>query len=219
MANTTWNTGVILDHDSHGRVIPGRTLVALAAALTALLAVPATLGAPAPPLPTVQSCMACTASSDLEACHHLALELAASGDFKRAIPIEERVHAHQPGNAQVSAALARMHHSGRKDTVRAIALYHAALGSVSGYPPALFGLGTIMREKGEIEIATRYFARGVRERPDMPLFRVRLAETLIESGRGNEARPLLREVIARWPRTDEARTARKLMPRTALATP
>ena len=194
-----------------------RALGALTAALAALLAAPATLGDAAPT--SVEGCLACAEPCDPAPCHQLALDLAAGGDYDRAIAIEEIVHARQPDNAQVAAALARMHHLGRKNTVRAIALYHAALGASSGYPPALFGLGTIMREKGEIEIAARYFARGVRERPDMPLFRVRLAEVLVDAGRGGEARPLLEEIVRTWPDSDEARAARRLMSRTALATP
>ena len=113
--------------------------------------VPAALGPFAEPSkPSVESCMACTASSDLEACHRLAMALTARNDHRSAIVIEERIHALRPDDPEVAAALARMHHVGRKDSVRAIALYHAALGMESGYAPALFGLGNIVEEKGDL---------------------------------------------------------------------
>lgn len=169
--------------------------------------------------PSVQSCLVCTESSDLEGCHRVAMELAARNDHLGAITIEERIHALRPNNPEVSAALARMHHVGRNDTVRAIALYHAALGAQSGYAPALFGLGNIFEEKGDLTIAERYFSRGSREHPNMATFKVRLAGVLVASGRDLEAQPVLNEILARWPNTDEAHQARRLMERTALASP
>jgi TolA-binding protein len=48
---------------------------------------------------------------------------------------------------------------------------------------------------------------------------VQLARTLVEAGRVEEAQPLLVEVVQKWPDTDDARAARKLMSRIALATP
>ena len=184
------------------------------------MAAPASLGPFASPArPSIDSCMACTASSDLEGCHELAMKLASKHDHARAIVIEERIHRLQPDNPEVAAVLARMHHVGRKDTVRAIALYHAALGASSGYAPALFGLGAIMEEKGELAIAERYYSRGAREHPDMVAFKVRLAEILVGVGRDAEAQPVLDEIIARWPGSEEAHHARRLMARTALARP
>jgi tetratricopeptide (TPR) repeat protein len=219
VASIAWNTRVQLHPVRARRDRVALVCGALTAVLATLLAAPASLGVPTPYTPTVESCVVCDVPCDIDACHRLAIELAASGDFDRAIPIEERVHTLQPDNPQVAAALARMHHVGRKDTVRAIALFHAALGASSGYPPALFGLGIIMREKGEMEIAARYFARGAKEQPEMPLFKVQLARTLVEAGRVEEAQPLLVEVVQKWPDTDDARAARKLMSRIALATP
>jgi tetratricopeptide (TPR) repeat protein len=169
--------------------------------------------------PSVESCLVCTESSDLEGCHRIAMELTERNDHRGAIMIEERIHALRPDNHEVSAALARMHHVGRNDTVRAIALYHAALGARSGYAPALFGLGNIFEEKGELKIAELYFSRGSREHPNMAAFKVSLAGVLVASGRDLEAQPVLNEILARWPNSDEAHQARRLMDRTALARP
>lgn len=171
------------------------------------------------PKPSVQSCLACTESSDLEACHRLAMQLSERNDHLAAIMIEERIHALRPDDPEVAAALARMHHVGRNDTVRAIALYHAALGASSGYAPALFGLGTIFEQKGDLDIAEGYFSRGSREHPNMAAFKVRLASVLVDAGRDLEAQPVLNEILARWPGSDEAHHARRLMDRTALARP
>jgi TolA-binding protein len=96
-------------------------------------------------------------------------------------------------------------------------MYHEALYMAPGYPPALLGLGTIMRERGEMLIAERYFERGARENPDQPLFKVRLAEVFIDTGRADQARPILEQIVASWPDTGEAEAARRLMSRTALA--
>jgi len=171
------------------------------------------------PRPSVQSCLVCTESSDLEACHRLAMQLSERNDHLPAIMIEERIHALRPDDPEVAAALARMHHIGRNDTVRAVALYHAALGARSGYAPALFGLGNIFEEKGELNIAEGYFSRGSREHPNMAAFKVRLAAVLVDAGRDLEAQPVLNEILARWPESDEAHLARRLMDRTALARP
>ena len=182
--------------------------------------VPAALGPFAEPSkPSVESCMACTSSSDLEACHRLAMALTARNDHRRAIVIEERIHALRPDEPEIAAALARMHHVGRKDSIRAIALYHAALGMESGYAPALFGLGNIFEEKGDLVIAERYFSRGAREHPNLAAFKIRLAGVLVASGRDLEAQPVLHEILARWPDSDEAHQARRLMDRTTLARP
>lgn len=169
--------------------------------------------------PTAESCVACADAGEAQACHRIAMELAEKRDFPRAISIEERVLALRPGDAEVAAVLAKMHRTGTRDTVRAIKLYHEALYAAPGYPPALLGLGEIMRDKGELEIAERYFARGARENPDLPLFSVRLAEVLVVSGRNQQAQPILNEIVARWPGSSEAETARKLMTRASLAGP
>lgn len=168
---------------------------------------------------TPEGCAACSSASDLEACHRLALQLADTHDYARAIAIEEHVFERQPSNAAVAASLARMVQLGTKNVARSIALYHAALHAVSGYPPALMGLGSIMQEQGEMDLAARYYARAVRENPDQAIFKVRLAEVLLQSGRDTEAQPLMQEVVKRWPGSDEAASAQKLMARTSLARP
>ena len=48
---------------------------------------------------------------------------------------------------------------------------------------------------------------------------LRLAEVLVKGGRDDEARPILDEIVSRWPGSKEADAARKLMPNTALARP
>jgi tetratricopeptide (TPR) repeat protein len=199
--------------------------VAATAAFAPAFAAPRSRPAPRPAArpaarpPSPESCSACFGASDPLACHLVAVDLAARRSFDRAIAIEERVHAREPKNAEVAAALARMHHLGTKNSARAIALYHAALYASPGYPPALLGLGQIMEDAGELEIASRYFARGARERPDMALFKVRLAAVLIRIGRDGEAQPVLQEIVDRWPGSPEADSARKMMSRTALARP
>jgi len=165
------------------------------------------------------SCSACLRASDPGECHRVATDLAARQDFKRAIAIEEQILTLQPRNAEVAASLARMYDEGLHDSPRAIALYHEALHAVSGYPPALLGLGGIMEAKGEMQIAARYYARAVKENPDVALFKIRLADTLMRGGREPEARPLLNEIVARWPGSREADSARQMMSRTALAQP
>ncbi len=156
---------------------------------------------------------------DLAVCHQVALRLAEARDFKRAIVIEDQIQARDPMNPEIDASLARMYQLGAADPARAIMLYHAALHASSGYPPALVGLASMMEEKGEMELAARYYDRAVRERPNEPLFKVRLADVLLRSGRDHEAEPLLQEVVKRWPGSDEADSAKKLMGRLSLARP
>ena len=169
--------------------------------------------------PNAASCAACYRTSDPLACHEIAVDLAGRRSYDKAIAIEEHVHERLPRNAEVAAALARMHQLGTKNSARAIALYHAALGASPGYPPALLGLGQIMEDAGELEIATRYFDRGARERPDMAVFKVRLADLLIKTGRHGEAQPVLQEIVDRWPGSTEAESARKMMSHATLARP
>lgn len=166
-----------------------------------------------------ESCLACARASDAMACHRTALSLAMGRDWKRAIAVEEAVHRAQPGNAEVAAVLARMHQEGTRNTPRAVELYHEALAISPGYPPALLGLGVIMEESGDLVVAARYFERGARARPDEPQFKVRLASVLLKTGRDEEARPILGEIVERWPGSREAEAARKMMPATALAKP
>jgi Flp pilus assembly protein TadD len=168
---------------------------------------------------SADSCLACLRASDPGECHQVALDLAQMRDWKRAIAIEEQIHERQPADAGVAASLARMYHLGTPNSARAIALYHAALHATSGYPPALLGLGELMEQKGETDLAVRYYARAVRERPDDPLFKVRLAGALLQEGREGEAQPLLEEVVKRWPGSDEAASAHRFLTRTALARP
>ncbi len=170
---------------------------------------------PVPP----ESCLACARAADWNACHETALSLAMGRDWPRAIAIEEAVHRTRPGNAEVAAVLARMYQEGTRNTARAFELYHEALSVSPGYPPALLGLGTMMQDAGSLDVAARYFERGARERPDEPQFKVRLAEVLVKVGRDEEARPILREIVERWPGSREAEAARRLMPATALARP
>jgi len=168
---------------------------------------------------SLEACLTCTRATDPRDCHTLALRLAEERDWKNSIAVEERVHAQLPNDPEVAAALGRMHQFGSKDVARATEMYHTALAASPGYPPALFGLGTLMQERGKTEIAARYFARGAKERPEMALFKVRLAETLVELGRDTEARPLLEEVVQRFPGTPEADAAGRMMNRPALARP
>ena len=166
-----------------------------------------------------ESCLACGRAADPAACHRTALSLALSHDWPRAIAIEEIVHRGRPGDAEVAAVLARMYQEGTRNIPRAVELYHEALAIAPGYPPALLGLGVMMEQSGDMNVAARYFERGARERPDQPQFKVRLAEVLVKVGRDDEARPILDEIVARWPGSKEADAARKLMPNTALARP
>jgi predicted Zn-dependent protease len=169
--------------------------------------------------PNPGSCSACLRASDPDACHAVAMRLAAGRQWDQAIDIEEQIHERQPMNAVVAAALADMYQDSRRNLPRAIALYHAALHASPGFPPALLGLGIVMQHHGEMEIAARYYARAARESPDDPNVKVRLAEVLVKTGREGEAQPILAEIVARWPRTPEADAARKLLPKTALARP
>ena len=170
-------------------------------------------------MPGPESCLACFRASDPMLCHQVAVDLAMHRDFTRAIAIEEMVHRRHPDNAEVVAALAKMYHDGSRNIARATELYHTALAVRPGYPPALMGLGTLMQDRGESDIAVAYFKRAVRENPAEPHFKVRLAEALVRGGREAEAAPLLTEVVDRWPGTPEASTARGLMTRPTLAKP
>jgi len=193
-----------------------RSLAAFAIVQGLLLLAPSLLSAPTTGA-TYESCMACGETCDLKACHAIAIELATARDFGHAIAIEEMVRGRDAANPEVAAALAKMYDAGRHDVVNAIKLYHEALNSAPGYPPALLGLGTLMKERGEMAIAERYFERGARENPDQPLFKVRLAEVMIETGHADKAQPILQQIVAEWPETGEAGVARQLMNRTALA--
>jgi len=166
-----------------------------------------------------ESCLTCERAADWKGCHEAALALAMERDWARAIAVEEAVRRMQPGNAEVAAVLARMYQEGSRNKARAFELYHEALSLSSGYPPALLGLGTMMQDLGSLDVAARYFERGAREKPDEPQFKVRLAEVLVKAGRDEEARPILREIVERWPGSHEAESARRLMPSTALARP
>ncbi len=166
-----------------------------------------------------ESCVACMRASDPMACHRTALFLANGRDWTRAIAVEEAVHRALPGHAEVAAVLARMYQDGTRNTQRAIELYHEALAAWPGYPPALLGLGAMMEKSGDLKVAALYFERGARERPDEPQFKVRLASVLVKSGRESLARPILIEIVERWPGSREAEAARKMMPTTALAKP
>ena len=174
---------------------------------------------PSPQKISPESCLAASQASDWRGCHETALSLAMERDWSRAIAIEEGVRRSQPRNAEVAAVLARMYQEGTRNLPRAFELYHEALSSSPGYPPALLGLGTMMQDAGSLEVAERYFRRGVRERPDEPQFKVRLADVLVKVGREDEARPLLDEIVERWPGSREAEAARRLIPTTALARP
>jgi len=165
------------------------------------------------------SCMACGRATDWRACHETALAMAMERDWSRAIAIEEGVRRAQPKNAEVAAVLARMYQEGTRNLPRAFELYHEALSISPGYPPALLGLGTMMQDAGSLDVAVRYFERGAKETPDEPLFKVRLAEALVKVGREVEARPILDEIVERWPGSREAEAARRLIPTTALARP
>jgi len=193
-----------------------RSLAAFAIVQGLLLLAPSLLSAPTTGA-TAESCMACSESCDLKACHAIAIELATARDYGRAIAIEEMVRARDTANPEVAAALAKMYDAGRRDVVNALRLYHEALYAAPGYPPALLGLGTLMKERGELAIAERYFERGARENPGQPLFKVRLAEVMIETGRSEKAQPILEQIVAEWPDSGEAGAARRLMNRTALA--
>jgi predicted Zn-dependent protease len=174
--------------------------------------------------PTPGSCLAAGqetkgSAPDIDACHHVALELAAGRDFERAIAIESNLFDRQPSNPEVATALARMQETGRNDVVQALKMYHEALFASPGYPAALLGLGSHWKGRGETLIAERYFARGAKENPDQPVFQVRLAEVLIDSGRAQQAAPILQAVAEHFPGTGEADDARRLMTRTSLARP
>ncbi|HYV84619.1 MAG TPA: tetratricopeptide repeat protein [Patescibacteria group bacterium] len=195
-----------------------RSVAAFAVLQALLLAAPGTLSSPTKAL-SPESCMACADSCDLDACHRIAIDLATTRDYTRAIAVEERVLALRPRDPDVAAALAKMVQMGTHDTARVVRLYHEALYSAPGYPPALLGLGLVMKDQGEMAIAERYFARGARENPGQPLFKVRLAEVLIASGRTDEARPILQEIVSQWPGSGEADEASRMIPRTSLARP
>jgi predicted Zn-dependent protease len=193
-----------------------RSLLAFGILQGLVFAAPSLLSAPTAP-PTVQACS--QSVPDVKACHTLALDLAERQDLNGAIAIESRLFERDPANPEIAATLGRFMMTGRKDVVSSVRLYHEALGAAPGYPPALLGLGTLFKDRGEMAIAERYFTRGMRENPTLPLFRVRLAEVMVETGRAGEAAPLLKDVIASCPTCGEADDARRLLSRTNLARP
>ena len=207
-----------------------RGVPVLAAAALLLATVPRPAGAMGPMSGTVriaemgrlvspESCLGCARVADPVACHRTALSLAMSHDWARAIAIEENVHRVRPADAEITAVLARMYQEGTRNIQRAVELYHEALAISPGYPPALLGLGVMMEQSGDTNVAALYFKRGARERPDEPQFKARLAEVLVKAGRDDEAQPILGEIVSRWPGSKEADAARKMMPNTALARP
>jgi TolA-binding protein len=165
------------------------------------------------------SCTACFRASEALECHQVAVSLAMAREFKQAIAIEENVRAALPESPEVAAALAKMYRDGTRNVARAVEMYRTALYLRPGYPPALMGLGAIMQDTGQTEVAARYYERVARENPAEPLFKMRLAETLVRLGREADAEPILREIVQRWPGSPEAESAKTLMPRTALAKP
>jgi Flp pilus assembly protein TadD len=188
----------------------------LAATLAAVLGgTVAAAAAPAGP----ESCAACFRASDPLECHQVAVALAMGREYERAIAIEESVHAAVPHDPEVAAALAKMYRDGTRNVARAVEMYRTALHLRPGYPPALMGLGTIMQDTGQPDLAVRYYQRAARENPSEPLFHMRLAEALVKVGREADAGPILKDIVNRWPGTPEAETARNLIPRTALAKP
>lgn len=200
-----------------------RSLVAFGILQALVFAAPSLLSAPTAS-PTVQACSQPTAAPraevpEVKSCHALALDLAERQDLNGAIAIESRLFEREPANPEISATLGRFMMTGRKDVVSSVRLYHEALGAAPGYPPALLGLGTLFKDRGEMGIAERYFTRGMRENPTLPLFRVRLAEVMVETGRPAEAAPLLKEIIASCPSCGEADDARRILSRTNLAQP
>ena len=164
------------------------------------------------------SCMACLRAFDIVACHEAAFELETRGRVHDAIALETMIHERSPNNPEFSTALGRMYYRVH-NTPRAIEMYHTALSVSSGYPPALVGLGAVMQDQGETEIAVRYFGRAARENPDVPLYKIRLAEALVQGGREQDAQPVLMEIVERWPDSSEAGSAQRMMSRTALAKP
>lgn len=197
-----------------------RTAAAFAVVQGLVLLAPQILSAPTKGI-TAEACLACADATicDPRACHKVAIELAEGRDYARAIAIEEKVRAFDPMNPEVAAALAKMLEAGPRDVIGAVRLYHEALYVAPGYPPALLGLGNLMKDRGELAVAEKYFERGARENPAQPLFKVRLAEVLIETGRAERARPILEEIVAQWPGTGEADRAHTLIHRTSLARP
>ncbi|HET8947993.1 MAG TPA: hypothetical protein VFQ07_13520, partial [Candidatus Polarisedimenticolia bacterium] len=115
-----------------------RSVGAFAIVQGILLAAPAVLSSPTKgpasakavhAAATPEGCLAPAADptgADVDACHHVALELAAQKDFDRAIAIESGLFDRQPANPEVSTALARMQETGRKDVVQALKMYHEA---------------------------------------------------------------------------------------------
>lgn len=197
-----------------------RSAAAFAILQGLVLLAPQLLSAPTKGL-NADACLACVDATvcDPRACHKVAIDLAEMRDYNRAIAIERKVLAFDPANPEVAAALAKMLEAGPRDVVNAIRLYHEALYVAPGYPPALLGLGNLMKDRGELQVAEKYFERGARENPNQPLFKVRLAEVLIETGRAERAQPILEEIVASWPGSGEADRAHVLMNRTALARP
>ena len=199
-----------------------RSLLAFGIVQALVFAAPRHLSAPTAS-PTAQACSQPgpqpPAAPEVTSCHALALELATRQDLDGAIAIESRLFEREPSNPEIAATLGRFLITGRKDVASSVRLYHEALGASPGYPPALLGLGTLFKDRGEMAIAERYFARGMRENPTLPLFRVRLAEVMVETGRPGEAAPLLQDVIAACPTCGEAEDARRILSRTNLAKP
>jgi tetratricopeptide (TPR) repeat protein len=197
-----------------------RSFLAFGILQALVFAAPSLLSAPTTP-PSVQACAQPVQpqAPDVKSCHALALDLAARQDLDGAIAVESRLFEREPSNPEVAATLGRFVMTGRKDVISSVRLYHEALGAFPGYPPALLGLGMLFKDRGEMAIAERYFARGAKENPTLPLFRVRLAEVMVETGRPGEAATLLQDVIAACPNCGEADDARRILSRTNLAKP
>lgn len=125
--------------------------------------------------------------------------LVITGDFDRAIVILRDFLLDQPGYAEAILLLSDAY-AGKGDLDAAIAMLEQVMSGANGLPRAAIRLAELYEQAGRWDDAASLYERLMQQSPRMAgLLRPRRATALVNAGRLDEARRILRELTASTP--------------------
>jgi predicted Zn-dependent protease len=81
------------------------------------------------------------------------------------------------------------------DSTEALRMFRAELKKTPGSSTGYFGLGLVMKQRGDLEAASDYLKKAMTSAPDSPIVFRAIAETHLLAGRSGEALSLLEKIL------------------------
>ncbi|XSG86211.1 MAG: XrtA/PEP-CTERM system TPR-repeat protein PrsT [Methylohalobius sp. ZOD2] len=146
---------------------------------------------------------------DAESWTMLAMGYQAEGNYDKAVKAYERAREVQPEHLLILNNLAWLYQ--KLDDPRALKLADQLVDKAQDHPEMLDTVGWIFTQNGKLQKGVTLLREASVRAPHLPAIRLHLAEALIQSGDGEEAKAILERLLKEQPQFPQRAHAEKLL--------